>query len=150
MGDLDDGPGQNPLDEREVEGAILQLLPPEHFDLIISHNPSGEYTRHVRHEEASKAVIRLWCEGKVNASELWTFAYGDANKAHLPKADEKASIYLRLTKQTWLQKYRIITEIYGFHKNSFEAETTPRTEAFWQFTEPADAERWLNNGGHYQ
>ena len=50
MGDLDDGPEQKPLDEKEVERAIMQILPPTHFDLIISHNPSGEYTRHIRHE----------------------------------------------------------------------------------------------------
>ena len=31
MGDLDDGPEQKPLDETEVEGAILDLLPPEAF-----------------------------------------------------------------------------------------------------------------------
>jgi LmbE family N-acetylglucosaminyl deacetylase len=150
MGDLDDGPGQNPLDEREVEGAILQLLPPEHFDLIISHNPSGEYTRHIRHEETGKAVIRLWCEGKITARELWTFAYGDGNKTYFPKAEKKASIYQRLTKQIWLHKYRIITEIYGFQKNSFEAETTPLVEAFWQFTKSGDAEKWLMNGGKCQ
>jgi LmbE family N-acetylglucosaminyl deacetylase len=42
MGSLDDGPEQRPLDGKEVEGTILDLLPPHHFDLIISHNPSGE------------------------------------------------------------------------------------------------------------
>ncbi len=47
MGDLDDGPEQIPLNEEEVENAILDLLPAKHFDLIISHNPSGEYTRHI-------------------------------------------------------------------------------------------------------
>ena len=39
MGDLDDGPEQKPLEENEVEQVILKLLPPEHFDLIITHNP---------------------------------------------------------------------------------------------------------------
>ena len=66
MGDLDDGPEQKPLDENEVERAILELLPPKHFDLIISHNPAGEYTRHIRHEEAGKAVINLWNAGKIS------------------------------------------------------------------------------------
>ena len=59
MGDLDDGPDQKSLDEQEVENAILDLLPPKYFDLIISHNPNGEYTRHIRHEEAGIAVIKL-------------------------------------------------------------------------------------------
>jgi LmbE family N-acetylglucosaminyl deacetylase len=147
MGDLDDGPEQKPLDEKEVERAILDLLPPKHFDLIISHNPSGEYTRHIRHEEVSKAVIELWHAGKTSASELWTFAYEDDNKEYYPRPAENATIYRTLTKRIWLRKYSIITETYGFDKNSWEAETAPQAEAFWQFTNSYKANKWLNNGG---
>ena len=39
MGDLDDGPEQTPLEDEEVDQAILKLLPPKHYDLIITHNP---------------------------------------------------------------------------------------------------------------
>ena len=147
MGGLDDGPEQKPLDEKEVERAILDLLPPKHFDLIISHNPSGEYTRHVRHEEASKAVIKLWHAVKISANELWTFAYEDGGKRYYPRPIETAPICRILTKRIWLRKYNIITETYGFEKSSFEAETTPRAESFWQFTNSCDAKKWLNNGG---
>ena len=147
MGDLDDGPEQKPLDEKEVERAILDLLPPKHFDLIISHNPSGEYTRHVRHEEASKAVIKLWHAFKISANELWTFAYEDGGKKYYPRPIETATICRILTKRIWLRKYSIITETYGFEKSSFEAETTTRAESFWQFTNSCDANKWLNNGG---
>jgi hypothetical protein len=44
-------------------------------------------------------------------------------------------------------KYGIITETYGFNQNSFEAETTPRAESFWQFTNSSDAKQWLKNSG---
>ncbi|OFY68977.1 MAG: GlcNAc-PI de-N-acetylase [Bacteroidetes bacterium RBG_13_42_15] len=144
MGDLDDGPEQRPLDEIELERAILQLLPSMHFDLIISHNPDGEYTRHVRHEETSKAVIKLWHAGKISAGELWTFAYEDGNKKYYPRPIENATLYRVLSKRIWLKKYSIITETYGFEKTSFEAETTPRAESFWQFTNSYDAQKWLN------
>jgi LmbE family N-acetylglucosaminyl deacetylase len=147
MGSLDDGPEQRPLDGKEVEGTILDLLPPHHFDLIISHNPSGEYTRHLRHEEVSKAVINLWHSTKISSGELWTFAYVDGNKEYNPKPVENASIYRKLTKRIWFRKYSIITETYGFEKDSFEAETTPKSEAFWQFTDPYEAQRWLRKGG---
>ena len=63
---------------------------PKHFDLIITHNPTGEYTRHIRHEEVSKAVIKLWHAGKISAGELWTFAYEDGNKKYYPKPVRKA------------------------------------------------------------
>ena len=144
MGDLDDGPEQKPLDENELEHTILQLLPSMFFDLIISHNPSGEYTRHVRHEEISKAVIKLWHAGKIFANELWTFAYEDGNKEYYPRPIENATYYRVLTKRIWLKKYSIITETYGFEKAGFEAETTPRAESFWQFTNSYDAQKWLN------
>jgi LmbE family N-acetylglucosaminyl deacetylase len=139
MGDMDDGPDQKPLGDKEVEQVILNLLPAKHFDLIISHNPAGEYTRHLRHEEAGKAVINLWAAGKISANELWTFAYTDNNKKHYPVAVENTSMYRALTKRIWLRKYRIITETYGFEKGGFEAETTPRAESFWQFSDPHDA-----------
>ncbi len=143
MGDLDDAPDQKPLDEKEVERTILDLLPPKHFDLILTHNPTGEYTRHIRHEEVSKAVIKLWYAGKIYTSLLWTFAYEDGNKKYYPKPVETASVYNKLTRRIWLRKFSIITETYGFEKNSFEAETTPRAESFWQFSDPIDAKKWI-------
>jgi len=141
MGDLDDGPEQKPLDENDLETAIMQLIPSTHFDLIITHNSTGEYTRHVRHEEVNKAVINLWHAGKISANELWTFAYEDGNKKYYPKAVENATIFETLPRQIWQKKYSIITETYGFEKNSWEAKTTPRVEAFWQFIYPGDAKK---------
>jgi len=145
MGDLDDGPDQKPLDKKELEHSILDLLPQKYFDLIITHNPSGEYTRHIRHEETGTAVIKLWRAGKIAASELWSFAYEDGNKEYYPRPVETADIYRKLTRRIWLRKYSIITETYGFDKNSFEAETTPKAESFWQFTNSHNAEKWLKN-----
>lgn len=141
MGDLDDGPNQHPLDEKEVEDEILRLLPNTHFDLILTHNSSGEYTKHLRHEEVNKAVITLWNNGKITANEIWTFAYEDGNKAYFPKAIDNANIFESLPEKIWLKKYKLITETYGFEKNSWEAESTPLSEAFWQFKNPHHAKK---------
>jgi len=147
MGDLDDGPYQTPLDENDVEQTILKLLPQKKYDIIITHNPSGEYTKHLRHEEISKAVINLWATGKINTKELRTFAYEDGDKAYFPKAVENASIYRILSKPIWLMKRKVIRIIYGFKVNSWEAQTTPRIEAFWQFKSHSSAIEWLKKGG---
>jgi LmbE family N-acetylglucosaminyl deacetylase len=144
MGDLDDGPEQKPLGEEEVEAAILELLPSLNFDLIITHNLAGEYTKHLRHEETSKAALTLWQNGKLTARQFWTFAYEDGNKKYYPRAIETAPGYKALTKRIWSRKYSIITEIYGFKKESWEAETTPLAESFWQFTDPYEEKKWLN------
>lgn len=133
MGDMDDGPDQKPLSPGELENVILELLPATHFDLIITHDSKGEYTRHLRHEEVNNAVVSLWHSGKISAGKLWTFAYEDGKKNYFPRAIESADYYETLPEQVWLNKYNIITNIYGFDKHSWEAETTPKSEAFWQF-----------------
>ncbi len=150
LGELDNGPEQNPLDEAEVEQAILNLLPEKHYDLIISHNPNGERISHLRQREVSRAVINLWNNNKIASDELRTFAYDDGNKKYHPRAIENAAICRPLTKRTWLRKYSILRETYGFEKDSWEVKTTPREEAFWQFTNPFLARKWLNNGGVYR
>jgi LmbE family N-acetylglucosaminyl deacetylase len=147
MGDLNDGPEQTPLKENEVEQAILKLIPAMYFNLIITHSPKGEYTRHLRHEEISKAVITMWANGTITTDELWTFAYEDGDKAYYPRPVKSANSYDELSKNIWDTKYNIITDTYGFEDNSWEAKTTPKGEAFWQFSNHIDAQQWLAKGG---
>jgi LmbE family N-acetylglucosaminyl deacetylase len=143
MGDMDDGPEQFPLKDVDVEQTILNLLPHRHFDLVITHNPNGEYTRHQRHEETGRAVIRLWHSGMLMTDRLWSFAYEDNNRNKYPEAVRDANLYLDLPEDIWLKKYRIITQTYGFKAGGFEAETTPHAESFWRFDDAETANNWL-------
>jgi len=133
MGDLDDGPEQRPLTSRQVQHEILQSLPSNRFDLIITHGLNGEYTRHLRHEETAQAVMALWKSDRLSAGQIWRFAYEDGGRKYLPRAIEDADMQIRLPEEIWQRKYDIITDIYGFGTDSFEARTTPREEAFWCF-----------------
>jgi hypothetical protein len=92
-----------------------------------------------------EAVIRLWISGKISATELWTFAYEDGEKKYLPKPIRNATIYQTLPQPVWEKKYKLITRTYGFTKGSFEAQTTPLAESFWQFTNYSDALHRLTN-----
>lgn len=123
MGNMNDSTDLKPICEAEVENAILALMPRKHFNIILSHNPKGEYTRHLRHEEAGKAVIKLWQAGKIFTEVLLVFAYDDENKKQYPEAMPNASVYEELPSSIWQKKYKIISEIYGFAKNSWEAKT---------------------------
>ncbi len=143
MGNLDDGASQRRLDQKAVRKAILELLPKQSFDLIITHSPFGEYTKHLRHEEIGRAVLALWNDKKIETKELWAFAYEDGNKKYYPRVIKNANIHQALPENIWKEKYRIITEVYGFEKTGFEAQTTPRSEAFWKFENPRDAKAWL-------
>lgn len=134
MGDLDDGPEQMDIPERQIQKQILDLLPMNHkFDLIITHSTWGEYTRHKRHEQIGKAALTLFRLGELPAEQMWTFAYDDGEKKYLPKPVLDADIFTRLPEDIWQKKYDIITNTYGFAPDSFEAKTTPRSEAFWCF-----------------
>jgi len=133
MGDLEDGSEQACLSNTEVQQTITELLPFDKFELIITHSTSGEYTRHLRHEETAEAVLALWNSNRLYSEQLWTFAYEDGNSKYLPNAIEQADLLIKLSDEIWRRKYNIITKIYGFSKDSFEARTTPRKEAFWCF-----------------
>lgn len=130
MADLDDGPEQQPLDSDLVQQTIELMLPSKSYDIIITHSTSGEYTRHLRHEETAQAVLELWKTNRLTAGQLWTFAYEDGNREYLPRAIKDADLKFQLNKDIWRKKYDIITGIYGFNKDSFEAKTTPKKEAF--------------------
>jgi LmbE family N-acetylglucosaminyl deacetylase len=133
MGDLDDGPEQQPLDKGDVQRTIAGLLPSGRFDVVVTHSTSGEYTRHLRHEETAQAVMRLWKTEKLSAGQVWSFAYEDGGQKYLPRAEEGADLQIKLPEDIWQRKYDIITKIYSFGEESFEAKTTPRREAFWCF-----------------
>lgn len=134
IGDLHGGADQKPLNDADVEKTIEDLLPGHYFDLIISHQPAGDYTSNIWQEETGKAVIRLWHSGKISAGEFWAFAYEDI---------ETAKIHKVLTKRIWSKKKRIITETYGFDQSSFEAKTTPLAESFRPFTNSFQARKLL-------
>ncbi len=133
MADLDDAPEQAPLRQTLIQQTILELLPADRFDVIITHDRSGEYTRHLRHEEVSRAVMALWQNQQLHAAQLWTFAYEDGNKKYLPRAIDDADIIHKLPEEIFKRKYELITDTYGFAADSFEAKITPAKEAFWRF-----------------
>ena len=135
MGDLDDGPEQVPLPAIMVQDAILALLPVWDVDLLLTHAPGGEYTRHRRHEDISRAVQALCRKGDLSARRILEFAYEDGGRAYFPQARKDADLHLPLPEAIWQRKHDIITQVYGFDPSSWEAQTTPRTEAFNAFTE---------------
>ncbi len=142
IGDLDDSPEQPPLADETVESALLFDLPERPFDLVVTHSPFGEYTRHLRHEEVARGVLSIWEYRRLKTKELWLFAYDDADKNRLPRAIEDAHVSFTLTNGIWREKHMLMTELYGFAPDSWEGKTTPRKEAFWRFRTPAEAMRW--------
>lgn len=129
MADLDDGADQADLPGDLVEDTILALLPRGPYDLLLTHGPDGEYTRHKRHQETALGCQAVLGRG-LAADRLWQFAYEDQGGARLPAPRPGATLKLPLDESLWSRKYALMTQIYGFTPASWEARTTPRTEAF--------------------
>ena len=142
MADLDDGPDQAPLPVEQVQDTAARLLAGTSYNLILTHGPKGEYTWHLRHAECCQAVVELWRSGGIDTKRLWLFAYEDGGREYLPRVRDDADRRDLLADDVWLEKRRLITELYGFAPGSWEAQTTPREEGFWCFdSAPAAANR---------
>lgn len=133
MADLDDEPDQMPLPIEQIEETITRLLAGCSYRLILTHGPMGEYTRHRRHEECCRSVVELWRSGSIATARLWLFAYEDGGQAYLPRVRADADRRDMLPENVWLEKRRLIRDVYGYGPESWEARATPREEGFWCF-----------------
>src|ERR1022692_4687663 len=133
MADLDDGPDQAPLPVEQVQETTARLLAGTSYNLILTHGPKGEYTWHRRHAECCQTVVELWRSGGIDTRRLWLFAYEDGDRAYLPRVRDDADRRDVLADHVWLEKRRLLTDLYGYGPDSWEARTTPREEGFWCF-----------------
>jgi hypothetical protein len=148
MGDLDDDPEQNALMPNIVRETVLDLLAGDScFDVLLTHSPYGEYTRHRRHEEVGRAICDLWTAGDLHLGELRLFAYEDGQRNRYPTAIATAHSIVHLPDKVFKEKLRVITKLYGFPPEGWEARACPQVEAFWCFDRPEALARWLERGG---
>jgi hypothetical protein len=130
MADLDDGPEQKPLAYDEYKRAFMENLDERGFDITITHAPFGEYTRHLRHEELSQAVSMLLFEGVLESKDVWFFWYCDESGKELPSARSDCDFAIHLDEEIFQQKSRVLFDIYGFARESWEGRTLPKVEGF--------------------
>ena len=133
MADLEDGTKQTPLPQQLVQETIVRLLHGRNYALMMTHGPKGEYTNHRRHEECCHAVVELWQSARIATHKLMMFSYEDGGGTYLPRVCPDADLRDDLTTRIWLEKRRMITGIYGYQPESWEARCIPRQEGFWQF-----------------
>lgn len=139
IGDIEDGPEQTPLNSEAIRQEILSILPGNKFDLVLTHSPFGEYTRHRRHEETGEAVASMWESGDIITPELQMFAYSDRGKGGIDDPAtpiKEASLLISVPEAVWQKKRDIITGIYGFDPDSYELKIAHQVEAFWSFSSP--------------
>lgn len=128
--DLDDGIEQKPLNYEDYEKSIKRNIKEREFDIIITHSIFGEYTRHLRHEEVSLALLLMIYNNVLLTNEVWFFNFSDKNKITNPIAKEDSDLLIDLDEETFSMKKNILTKIYGFSEVSWEAKILPKIEGF--------------------
>ena len=130
LSDVDDAPRLKPLDPRkEIGDRIVAALGGEAWDLCVTHGRNGEYG-HRRHEEVYGEVVRLVSEGRLRCEDLWTFAYECDTGTGSCRPASWAERLVELTADQLSEKRRIIHEMYGYEKDSFEVKASISPEAY--------------------
>ena len=78
------------------------------------------------------------------------FAYEDGGKGgkdDLPKAIKTAHLLSTLPEDIWQRKYHIVTDMYGFASDTYEAKIVMKEEAFWCFQSPVEFRQWIKPRG---
>ncbi len=98
------------------------------FDYVFTHGYNGEYG-HPRHRGVNRVVREMVRRGEIKTRALYNFSYEFDERRNLCRP-KKADLFLRLSPALFRKKQKIIHEIYGFRKSSFEYKTLSNLEAF--------------------
>ena len=135
ISDLDDEE-LKPLPINEIIKKIKQLIPKEKYDYIFTHGENGEYG-HLRHKEVHRAVKKMIEKKDLECEKTYYFSYKKGKKSTLgipelkiPKPDENSDLVIRLNKHQYINKLKLIKDLYGFDDDSFETLSCNRYEAF--------------------
>ena len=109
----------DPIDKNIILNLIKDNLDRLKFDVIFTHGENGEYG-HIRHKEVHFAVRELIEKKYLKSQEVYYFAYYKEN----PK------FKFQLSDEEFRKKKDIITKIYGFNEDSFEAKECKKEELF--------------------
>jgi LmbE family N-acetylglucosaminyl deacetylase len=135
ISDLDDEKLE-PLSISEVAEKIKENLPQDKYDYIYTHGENGEYG-HIRHKETHEAIKFLIKKNKLTCSKVFYFSYlpggikwRDDSDLKIPIANSKSNTRVFLDEDALQKKINLITSVYGFTPESFEALSCGSRETF--------------------
>lgn len=97
------------------------------YDKIFTHGDNGEYG-HIRHKDVHKAINKMIKNKSLSCGELIYFSYEKRGKYAYPK--KNSDRFINFNKTFLERKKRLIRDVYGFSKNSFEDICCRGAEAF--------------------
>jgi LmbE family N-acetylglucosaminyl deacetylase len=128
--DLDDSSPPAPIEPgKDIGRRIRTFLGDREWDLCLTHGENGEYG-HPRHSQVHAEVVRLVQHQALLCRELWTFAYVCSPRTGACAAARGADLRIELTDGQLAEKKRIVREMYGYGRDSFEVRACISPEAF--------------------
>lgn len=125
-----------PISILDIKNKITKELKRKDFDYIFTHGKNGEYG-HIRHIEIHNAVNELINEGKLSCKKAYGFSYkpGKINAPHdsglkIPVPSKNANSKINLNEEEYMEKIKIIRDIYGFREGIFETLSCNQIESF--------------------
>ena len=124
----------NPIKINDLISVINKNLKQKEFDLIFTHGKNGEYG-HPRHIELHKTIVAMNKQNILKCKSLHCFSYG-LSKKFVPKTKmqivipKNSDMNIQLSKKQYEQKQKIINQLYGFGKKSFEYICCNKKESF--------------------
>jgi LmbE family N-acetylglucosaminyl deacetylase len=134
ISDLDDE-HLEPLAISEVIEKIKDNLPRKNYDYVYTHGRNGEYG-HLRHKEVYQAVKKMVKEREIECKKVLSFSYLPGgvrwkdSDLRIPISNTKADVRFCLSDDALQKKIELVTKVYGFDPESFEALSCGSRETF--------------------
>ena len=125
MSDLEDEK-MTPQTTDEVKKRVKKFAKKD-YDIIFTHGLNGEYG-HKRHVLAHKGVVEMIDDKEMNCKKLFFFSYVKKGKYSYP--DKNSNKFIKLNNKLISEKRRLVNEVYGFTKDSFEYICCRDVESF--------------------
>ena len=127
--DLDDESPEKKLKSLDEITSRLEFLRGKKFDKLFTHGSNGEYG-HNRHIETHKAIKKLIDLNFIGAGEIFSFSYLRKEMPLRCLPNMKAGTLVILSREEFNMKRRLISELYGFGRASFEYLSCSEIESF--------------------
>ncbi|MFH1053325.1 MAG: PIG-L family deacetylase [Candidatus Woesearchaeota archaeon] len=114
------------IDSSEVINRIKKYCD-KSYDYIFTHGSNGEYG-HKRHKDVNDAVLEMVKKKDLSAEKVFLFSYEKKGKSCYPS--KKAEIFINLKDKEVKIKKKMIENMYGFTKDSFESLSCRDIESF--------------------
>ena len=117
----------------KAERLLEENIASQKIDYLFTHGANGEYG-HDRHKCAHQAINNLINRQIIKPEAVFYFDYrpGEEDKQPLILTGDSADVIINLDKETFLEKKRIVAEMYGYPYEGIDVSYCTNPEAFKQ------------------